>query len=240
MELRGSISGFVATINKNRRSQKKSLFPVHVETDTHAHSSSESRRTNFVENARNNIAEPVAIFTYTRLSGCQRNGLFSTIFFCSARTLVVSSSRRQRILARSPRKFLYTGLPSLRRTFLSLSLSFALLDAVLAQLFSKRHYCTAATRHPFIRGWRQMTRCRRTRPPRQPAATSATVPVVVPTSAPPASSVRMTKMRTSPMSLCSDSRCRPRKPWRDSPRARRSSRPVRRHTTRDYLQTTTK
>lgn len=79
------------------------------------------------------------------------------------------------------------------------------------------------------RGWRRRTRCRQMRPPRRPTAASAvTAPAASPTSTRP----------SAPMSSWLGNRCRSHKPWRDLLRARRSGRPGRRRTARDYLRAT--
>lgn len=121
----------------------------------------------------------------------------------------------------------------LSREFLRLSFLPSFVGSSPRLMWCSRNYSHKASTHRgdagvLIRGWRRRTRCLPTQPPRQPAeALVAAVPAAVPTSARSLSVARTLSWLGN--------RCRPRKPWRDLPRARRSSRPGRRRTTRDYL-----
>jgi len=106
------------------------------------------------------------------------------------------------------------------------SLLLFIIESSRCLMWCSRNYSHRASTHrgnagAFTRGWQRRTRCFWMQPLRRPVASA---------------SIRSSSTARALSWL--DNRCRPRKPWRDLPQARRSSRPERRRTARDYLRTT--
>lgn len=119
-----------------------------------------------------------------------------------------------------------------RANFLGLS---SLVGSSPCLMWCSRNYSHRASTHrgdagALTRGWQRRTRCPQMRLPRQRVEAVAPVLAAAPT---------LARLSSAAWTLSwLGNRCRPRKPWRDLPRARRSSRPGRRRTARDYLRTT--
>jgi len=177
-----------------------------------------------------------------------------TAYLCSMLVLWWCLRPPRRLVQREGRGHLAQGCPfgeadsyrtrlSLERTNVShagSSFHRRVSSSCSVRLFSKGHHVPKTIAHPLTQEWRRRICCRWTRPPtvtlvaRVPVAGSrSTRPAVTVVTATAASTSASTSALTASSWL--GNRCRPRKPWRDLPRERRSSRPGQRRTARDYL-----